>query len=72
MSHTRDIYVSMSKTVVRYDIPKFFPIENGYGKSQVEVKDNYIIVTFTPQEPTLCRPIKSSSENSCIDSELPV
>ena len=69
MSHTREIYVSLSKSVVRYEIPKYFPIENGFGKSQVEVKDNSIIVTFTPLEPNESHQVKSSSENPLIETE---
>ena len=72
MSHTRDIYVSMSKTVVRYEIPKYFPIENGFGKSEVEVKDNSIIVTFKPQEQDESHQVKSSCENPLLESERTV
>jgi hypothetical protein len=62
----------MSKTVVRYEIPKYFPIENGFGKSEVEVKNNSIIVTFTPQEPTLFHQVKSSYENPLLETEKTV
>ena len=72
MSHTRDIYVSMSKTVVRYEIPKYFPIENGFGKSEVVVKNNSIIVTFTPLEPNESHQVKSSSGNPLIETEKSV
>lgn len=72
MSHTRDIYVTMSKTVVRYEIPKYFPIENGFGKSEVEVKDNSIIVTFTPLEPNEYHQVKSSYENPLLETEKTV
>ena len=72
MSHTRDIYVTMSKTVVRYEIPKYFPIENGFGKSEVEVKDNSIIVTFTPLEPNEYHQVKSLYENPLLETEKTV
>jgi hypothetical protein len=62
----------MSKTVVRYEIPKYFPIENGFGKSEVEVKNNSIIVTFRPIEPNESHQVKSLYENPLLETEKTV
>lgn len=69
MSHTRDIYVTMTKTTLRYEIPKYFPVENILSKPIVEVKNNSISITFISQEQGESHQVKSSYENPLIESE---
>ena len=62
MSHTRDMTVKMSKTTIRYTIPKYFESESNLVNPLVEIHKNSIIITFKSPEQVLPGPVESSYE----------
>ena len=71
MSHVRDIYVSFTRTSIKYNIPRhFFLDEEKYlNKPIIEITDNHINLTFQRQEPTSHRWEGISFDNPWLETE---
>jgi hypothetical protein len=71
MSHVRDIYVSFTRTTIKYKIPRHFYAdeEKLLNKPIIKITDTDISITFQRQEPTSHHWEGISYDNPLIETE---